>query len=311
MRDRLQMLKMEQRAKNIREELIRKEQKREKEEKELMLKNELRKKKEEKERKEREIEIKLKEEQFKKRLDNLYKLQIKKRDKIEKQILLKEEIQKINLEEIKNKKDRQIKERVRSTEEKIKRCSEIVKLKNEEKNKKIRLMFIKKNKLIEEKLNLQKELDNKILHQRLVQSAIKREEIEENLKRKERILERNRLRLLNEIEEKDKRINLVKSQKLKIWEEQKKLSRDFEENRKKLLKKFNLLMSKRSKKSKDELIKEILEDNPDYDIIKRNNTNLKDISINKSANFENNNHIKDAIFLTNLSMVGLNAYKNK
>ena len=59
-----------------------------------MLKNELKKKKEEKERKEREIEVKLKEEQFQKRLDNLYKLQIKKRDKIEKQILLKEEIQK-------------------------------------------------------------------------------------------------------------------------------------------------------------------------------------------------------------------------
>ena len=46
MRDRLQMLKMEQRAKNIKEELIRKEKEREKEEKELMLKNELRKKKE-------------------------------------------------------------------------------------------------------------------------------------------------------------------------------------------------------------------------------------------------------------------------
>ena len=172
-------------------------------------------------------------------------------------------------------------------------------------------MLIKKNKLIEEKLNLQKELDNKILRQRLVQSAIKREEIEENLKRKERILERNRLRLLNEIEEKDKRINLVKSQKLKIWEEQKKLSRDFEENRRKLLKKFNLLMSKRNKKTKNEIIQEILEENPDYKIIKRNNTNLKDKSVNKSADLENNNRIKDEIFLTNLSMAGLNAYKNK
>ena len=66
-------------------------------------------------------------------------------------------------------------------------------------------------------------------------------------------MERNRLRLLNEIEEKGKQINLVKSQKLKIWEEQKKLNRDFEENRKKLLKKFKLLISKRNKKSKDEL----------------------------------------------------------
>ena len=105
-RDKLQMLKMEQHAKKINDELIRKEKKREEEEKKLMIKNELRKKEEEKERKERQNEIKLKEKEFQRRLDNLYKLQIKKRNKMEKQLLLKEEIQKKNLEEIKNKKDK-------------------------------------------------------------------------------------------------------------------------------------------------------------------------------------------------------------
>ena len=70
-------------------------------------------------------------------------------------------------------------------------------------------------------------------------------------------------------------------------------------------------MSKRNKKTKNEIIQEILEENPDYKIIKRNNTNLKDKSVNKSADLDNNNRIKDEIFFTNLSMAGLNAYKNK
>ena len=155
-RDKLQMLKMEQHAKKINDELIRKEKKREEEEKKLMIKNELRKKEEEKERKERQNEIKLKEEEFQRRLDNLYKLQIKKRDKMEKQLLLKEEIQKKNLEEIKNKKDKEIKARVRSTDEKIQKCSELIKLKDDERNKKNELLYYKKNKVIVDKLNLNK-----------------------------------------------------------------------------------------------------------------------------------------------------------
>ena len=310
-RDKLQMLKMEQHTKKINDELIRKEKKREEEEKKLMIKNELRKKEEEKERKERQNEIKLKEEEFQRRLDNLYKLQIKKRNKMEKQLLLKEEIQKKNLEEIKNKKDKEIKARVRSTDEKIQKCSELIKLKDDERNKKNELLYYKKNKLIEEKLNLQKELDKKLLHQRLVQSALKREEIEENIKRKERILELNRLKLLNEIEEKDKRINLVKSKKLELWEKQKQLSKDFEENRRKLLKRFNLIMAKRNNKTKDEIIQEIFDDNDSYKIMKRNKPTLNISSTNKSENIINNNKMKDHIFLTNLSLAGLNGYKNK
>ena len=183
-------------------------------------------------------------------------------------------------------------------------------MKNEEKNEKIKSLFIKKNKLIDEKLHLQKELEKKMLHQRLVQSAIKKEEVEENLRRRERLLERNRIRLLNEIEEKDKRINLIKSQKLKIWEEQKKLSKNFEENSRKLLKRFNMIMAKRNKKSKNEIIKEIFDDNLDNKILNRNPSNLNISSNNKSVNFPNNNTNKKDIFLTNLPVDGLNSNKN-
>ena len=308
LRDQRQMLKMKQHEKRIKDELIRKEKERQEEEKKLMIKNELRKKEEEKERKEKQKEIKLKEEEFQRRLDNLYKLQIKKRDYMEKQLLLKEEIQKTNYEKIKNKKNKKNKERVRTTEEKIQKCSELVKLKNDEKNKQFKLMFLKKNKLIEEKLNLQKELDKQLLHQRLVQSAIKREEIEENIKRKERILERNRIKLLNEIEEKDKRINLIKSQKLKLWEKQKKLSKNFEENRQKLLKRFNLIMAKRNNKTKKEIIEKIFNNN-EKTIIKKNEPALNISSISKSANIINKKTRNDGIFLTNLSLT-VNDYKN-
>ena len=297
MREKQQKIKMEKREKKIRDELIRKEKQREEEENQLMIKNKLRKKEEEKERKERRIGIKLKEEEFQRRLDDLYKLQIKKRDKMEKQLLLKEEMQKKNLEEIKSKKDKELKARGRSIDQKIQRCAEIIKLKNEEKNKKIRLFYMKKIRLIEEKLNLQKELDSKLSRRRSIQSAIKREEIEDNLKRKERILEINRLRLLSEIEEKDKRINLFKTQKLKVWEEQKKLNKNFEENRRKLHEKFNKIMAKKNKKPKEVLIQEIFEDNPEYRIGRRNNLNV--LATNKSSNFPNNNKIKNDFFISN------------
>ena len=311
-KEKIRILKMEKRAKNLKDELIRKEKERQEEERKIMIRNEMRKKEEEKERKEKQFEQRLKEEIFQRRLDNLNKLQIKRKEKMEKQLLLKDEIQKKNLEEIRNKKDKQIKARVRSTDEKIQKCYEIIKLKSEQKNQKNKSYFLKKNKSIEDKLNLQKELEKKEMHQKLIQSAIKREDIEDNLRKKERILERNRLKLLNEIEEKDKRINLVKSQKMKIWNEQKQLSKNYEENREKLLKKFELIMSQRKKKSKGEIIKEIFDDTNDLKMIERNYVNMNIPSVNKSANFYNNNNKnQEEVFLTNLSMAKMEEYKYK
>ncbi len=99
---------------------------------------------------------------------------------------------------------------------------------------------------------------------------------------------------------------------MKIWNEQKKLSKNYEENREKLLKKFELIMSQRKKKSKGEIIKEIFDDTNDLKIIERNYANLNIPSVNKSANFYNNNNkSQEEVFLTNLTMAKMEEYKYK
>ena len=136
LRDRLQALKMERRAKNIRDNLIKKQIEREEEEKKLMIKLEMKKKKEEKERKERLLDQKKKDEIYQKRLKDIYLLRSQKRENIEKQLLLKDEIQKKNLEEIKNKKNKEIQERIKITDRRTQQALETIKLKNELNNKK-------------------------------------------------------------------------------------------------------------------------------------------------------------------------------
>ena len=308
------MEKMETRAKNIRDELLRKQKEREEEEKKLMIKNEMRKKMEEKERKQKLIEQKIKEEEYQKKLNELYSLRNKNREKIEKQLLLKDKIQKKNLELIKKEKDKQIKARNKSTDERTQKAYDFLKLKYEQKNEKDKLNFLQKNKLIEEKLNKQKDLEKKEFHQRLIQSAIKREEIEDNLRKKERILQKNRLKILNEIEEKDKKINILKLQKKKIWDKQQKMNKNYEKNREKLFQKFNSLMLQRNKKSKEEIIEELLDGKNKNESLRYKNkySNLKFDSVNRSANIiNNNNKIKDEIFLTNLSMKKAKEYESK
>ena len=190
-RDRLQALKMEKRAKLIKMELLKRAKEREEEDKKLMLKNELRKQAEERERKERQQEIKIKEEIFKKRIDYLYTLRLKRQQKIEKQFLEKEEIQKRNIEELKIKKDKAIKERIRTTEQRKQRVFHIIKIKNKERELKNQQYYEQKNELIKKQLSMQAEQSKILMRERFIQSAIRREEVEDNLKRKEESLKRN------------------------------------------------------------------------------------------------------------------------
>ena len=312
-RDRLQALKMQKRAQNIKQEMLRKAKEREEEDRKLMIKNELRKIAEEKERKERQEEIKAREEIFRKRIDYLYALRLKRRDNIEKELMKKEEIQKKNLEKIKMKKDKILKEKVRNTEEKIKRALHIIKINNSQRDLKNRQYYDQKSEIIKQQLELQKEQEKNILRERQIHSAIKREEIEFNLKRKEELLKRNRLKLIYELNEKDKKINLAKSQKTKIWEEQRKLSRNFEENRAKLLTKFKEIMGKRRKKSKEQIISELLTE-------KASNLKSLDFDLSNKNSYQQRNHkiygnknkkSVDGVFLTNLSMRQIGNYNYK
>ena len=305
-RDRNLALKMQQREKNIKKEILKKAKKLEEEEKKLILRNEMRKKAEEKEKEERLHEQKIKEEIFKKRIDNLYSLRLKRRNKIEKQLLMKEEIQKKNLEEIKLKRDKEIKERVKLTNARIQKALNTIKIRNKQKDFKNKQYYEYKDEIIQKQLSIQREQAKNIMKERLIHSAIKREEVEENIKRKEDLLKRNRLKLMYEIEEKNKKINIAKSQKLKIWEEQKKISRNFEEKREKMMYKFMEIMGKRRNKSKEQIISELL-NNKNIGFKTINTTNLGSTIMQKTKNNNNSGNI----FLTNLSMRNLNNNRYK
>ena len=312
-RDRIQALKMERRARMIKMEMLKRAKEREEEDKKLMMKNELRKKAEEKERKERQQEIKIREEIFRKRIDYLYTLRLKRQQKIEKQFLEKEEIQRKNLEELKIRKDKEIKERIKTTERRMQRALRIIKIKNKERDLKNQQYYNQKSELIKKQLSLQQEQAKSLMKERLIQTAIKREEVEENLKRKEELLKRNRLRLIYEIKEKDKKINLAKSQRLRIWNEQKKLSRNFEENRERLLFKFREIMGKRRKKSKEQVISELLNNRTgesktlSENMLNRSQRNERNIKIFKENQNKKNNK-GDNVFITHLSL--RNSYNN-
>ena len=306
-RDRNLALKMQQREKNIKKEILKKAKKLEQEEKKLILRNEMRKRAEEKEKEERLHEQKIKEEIFKKRIDNLYSLRLKRRNKIEKQLLMKEEIQKKNLEEIKLKRDKEIKERVKLTNARIQKALNTIKIRNKQKDFKNKQYYEYKDEIIQKQLSIQREQAKNIMKERLIHSAIKREEVEENIKRKEDLLKRNRLKLMYEIEEKNKKINIAKSQKLKIWEEQKKISRNFEEKREKMMDKFMEIMGKRRNKSKEQIISELL-NNKNIGFKTINTTNLGSTIMQKT---KNNNNNSGNIFLTNLSMRNLNNNRYK
>ena len=307
-RDRLQALKMEKRAKLIKMELLKRAKEREEEDKKLMLKNELRKQAEERERKERQQEIKIKEEIFRKRIDYLYTLRLKRQQKIEKQFLEKEEIQRKNFEELKIKKDKEIKERIKTTERRMQRALRIIQIKNKERDLKNQQYYNQKSELIKKQLDLQQQQAKTLMKERLIQTAIKREEVEENLKRKEALLKRNRLKLIYEINEKDKKINLAKSQRLRIWNEQKKLSRNFEENRERLLFKFREIMGKRRKKSKEQVISELLNNRTGEfktlsdNRLNKSQINQRNIKIIKENRNKNNNNKDDNVFITHLTL---------
>ena len=314
-RDRLQAIKMEKRAEFIKNELLKRAKQREEIDKKLMIKNELRKLAEEREREERQKEIKIKEETFQKKIESIYSLRLKKREKIEKEILQKEEKQKKNLEELRIKKDKEYKERIKSTDEKIKRAIKIIKLRESKKDKANERYYIKKTEIIKQKLAEQRELEKSMLKERLIHSAIKREEVEQNLKQKEEQLKRNRLRLIYEINEKNKKINLAKSQKLKIWEEQRKITQHYEENREKLFTRFKDIMDRRRKKSQEQVISELLRDNSNSDIKGitgyKNNSVIYERNPNKTIENKNRKNNNTNIFLTNLSMKLTDDTKNK
>ena len=140
--------------------------------------------------------------------------------------------------------------------EKEKRCKEAL-LRNEKIIEQNRLELINKINSNQEKILKQKEKNVRGTQERFIEQAMRQEDIEDNLRMKERAKEFERLKKMEEMEEKSKRAENVKIQKLRIYEERRKMNRSLEKDKENLLMKFNELMSSRKVKSKEEVMKEL------------------------------------------------------
>ena len=143
---------------------------------------------------------------------------------------------------------------------------------------------------------------------------MRQEDIEDNLRMKERAKEFERIKKMEEMEEKSKRAENVKIQKLRIYEERRKMNRSLEKDKENLLMKFNELMSQRGVKSKEEVMKQLFDGEEGFDYNTNGNiksmANLRKSNISKNSKKENDKikeddeyndfQKEDNFFVTNL-----------
>ena len=125
-----------------------------------------------------------------------------------------------------------------------------------------RLKLIEKIHSFEEKTKRFREESYKNSLEKMLELNFKKEDIEDNLKEKERAYEYARKQQILLIEEKNRKIHNTQLKKLKFYEQRKKMNIDMEKKKECLILKFNKIMSnkKNKNKSKDELINELLND---------------------------------------------------
>ena len=107
-------------------------------------------------------------------------------------------------------------------DEKEKRCLETRK-RNDEMIEKNREVWLSRINGSDARIRKVKEENNRDLQERMVEFGMKKEDIEDNIKIKENTMKFNRLKRLEEIQERDNRIRLVQLEKNKIYEERKKM----------------------------------------------------------------------------------------
>jgi hypothetical protein len=149
--------------------------------------------------------------------------------------------------------------RKKNLEEKEKKCLEI-RLKNEKLYEENRLKLIEKLNSFDEKTRRFKEENYKNSLEKMLELNLKKEDIEDNLKEKERAFEYAKKQQILLIEEKNRKIKNIQLKKLKLYEFRKKMNIDIEKQKESLILKFNKIMCNKKNKSKDELINELRND---------------------------------------------------
>ena len=170
----------------------------------------------------------------------------------------------------------QMKDKRIKLHEKERKCIE-ARQRNERLIEEDRKKILLKIALSENKIQKQKDINNRLYMERYIESAIRKDDIEENILEKEKAMEFKRLQRLYEIEEKNKRVEDMKVQKMELYEQRRKMNRDMQKHKEKMLGKFDYLMKNAKMKGKDEIMKELF--NEDYSYVDGIETKSK---VNKS-----------------------------
>lgn len=171
-----------------------------------------------------------------------------------------------------------------------------------------RLEIIKKLNLTQENVLRQKEINERENKEKILENNIKKENIHENLKMQEKSKEFERLRILEEINYKNRRIEQILSQKKQVYTARRKINQTLDKEKKILFDKFNELIDQKSNKSKDQMLSQILNgemynssiskilpQNKSYSYVLKSKSHNKDIDSDENYN----DFINDGFFITN------------
>ncbi len=98
--------------------------------------------------------------------------------------------------------------------------------------------------------------NNLDLKEKFQDLSIKMEDINNNLKVKEKLFELKRNKKIEKLEEKDKKLEQFRYMKLKLQNQRKKINKNLEIDKERLMNKYSLLKLKENK-SKEEILKEL------------------------------------------------------
>ena len=115
---------------------------------------------------------------------------------------------------------------------------------------------------------------------------------------------------LEEIEEKNRRIEEMKQQKMEIYEQRRKMNREMQKHKERMLIKFDYLMKNSKTKSKEEIMRELFDEDSNS-FLEENNSKQKSYNVSKSRSNVDlldskkneeppKEKTEDFVFLTNL-----------
>ena len=104
----------------------------------------------------------------------------------------------------------------------------------------------------------------KLSKERFIELTMRKEDIENNIKDKERAYQFMRKKKIKEIEEKNRKIERIINKKMDIYEQRRKMNLEMEKNKEILLDKFHKIMNNKKNKNKNQIMKELFNEDLEY-----------------------------------------------